>query len=148
MEFVEYDILDIIKNINLLNLSIEINSNDSHLYRERGKLYHEIFNYNLAIKDFEKALRLANCNMIDTYFNLALAYVNKNSIFAFIKSIGEVIRLDDQDTKDHADYMFGDVSNLEKALYYLEELLKIAPEHSQGKIELYNLKQKLEKHTK
>ncbi|MCX6147782.1 MAG: hypothetical protein NTW25_11145 [Candidatus Kapabacteria bacterium] len=148
MEVCDYDFEDLVNSIALLNLSIEIKPKDVFLYLERGKLYQKIFNYNQAIKDFEKALTIDNCNIIDIYFNLALAYANKNSLFAFIKSIVEVLRLDDEDAKDHADYIFGDVSNLEKAMFYLEELLKRNPEHLQGRIELNNLKQKLNKHAK
>jgi tetratricopeptide (TPR) repeat protein len=148
MELIDLDLNSIIKTIAHLNLAIEISPNDASLYLERGKHYHKIFNYNLAIKDFEKALTLVNCDIPEAYYNLALAYANKNKVFDFVKNIGDIVRLDDDDTNNHTNYIFGDIPNLEKAVFYLEELLKHSPSHTQAISELNIIKQKLEKQTK
>lgn len=89
-----------LKAIEKYNIQIKENPNSSWNYTFRGNSYFRLKNYDMAIKDYQKALSTNKHRSI--YYYLAMAYLAKNLIDDSFISINEALKLESDSFAFHS----------------------------------------------
>ncbi len=120
--------------IGFLDKSIELNKNFDITYFYRAVAYHALENYNCAMLDYTKALKL-NPKLTDAYYNRAKIILEKKNstqkeLEGAIVDLNKALELDEK----FIDALYAmaaaqkKVKNYHGALVYLEKLLTIQPQ--------------------
>ena len=118
-----------------INKSLELKNDWAIPYFYRGACYHALEEYNEAMLDYTKAIKLDD-KMTDAYYNrakitLSRKDINNPDIKKAIKDLEKALELDEK----FVDALYAmaaahkKLENYHKTLEYIEKLLQISPEH-------------------
>ena len=122
-------------------IAILILPNTAYEYNSRGIRHGRAGNYNRAIRDFNRAIRM-NPNLAEAYSNRGNAYTGINNYDSAIADHTEAIRINPNlasayFNRGNAHYLQGD---LDRAAADWEETLRIDPNHSTARTNLESLR--------
>ncbi len=125
--------------IEYITKSIEMKDDFSVAYFYRGACYHSLEEYDEAMMDYSKAIKL-DPKMTDAYYNRAKIILTRKDIQApkienAIKDLEKAIELDPnfQDALYAIAAAYKKLGDYHKTLEYIEKLLQVEPDHIYGK---------------
>jgi len=133
----------LVTNLPLSLFGIDIMDNDAAIYNNRGTIYYDRGTYNLAIEEFERAIRVQPEHP-KIHSNLGLAYLSQGYPVAAALEFEEALRLYPNEPKALVNlggvylerYLDGEEEYSERALQYLTQAVTVVPGSTPAQINL------------
>jgi tetratricopeptide (TPR) repeat protein len=133
----------LLTNLPLGLFGIDITENDAAIHNNRGIIYYDRGTYNLAIEEFEHAIRIQPEHP-KLHSNLGLAYLSQGYSVAASLEFEEALRLYPNEPKALVNlggiylerYLGGEDEYAERALQYLTQAVTVVPGSTPAQINL------------